>query len=63
MVERHNHDGINSDRLDPKNFLTLPLFSVIPPVAKAPSIFIYVSGVTKRLYVKHGTTLSYVALT
>lgn len=60
---KHRHTGTDSSRLDPKYFLPLPIFSTVPSVTKAPHQFIYINGATKRLYVKHGTTLSYTALT
>jgi hypothetical protein len=63
LNNQHDHDGLNSKRIDPKNFLALPFFSTIPTAAKAPGIFIYVNGATQRLYVKHGSTLYYTALT
>lgn len=63
LEEKHNHDGINSSRINPIHVLSLPLYSTVPAVGKAPSFFIYVNGATKRFYVKHGTTLSYVVLT
>lgn len=61
--QRHSHNGLDSEKLNPKYFLPLPIFSAVPAIAKAPNQFIYINGATKRLYVKHGTTLSYTALT
>lgn len=62
-LDNHQHNGQDSKRLNPKDFLPLPTFSSVPSVTLAPPMFIYINGATKRLYVKHGTTLSYVALT
>jgi hypothetical protein len=59
----HTHNGLDSPKINPKDLLPLPVFSTVPPIAKAPNQFITINGATKRLYVKHGTTLSYVALT
>jgi hypothetical protein len=61
--KRHAHTGLDSPPLNPKYFLPLPIYSTVPDVKVAPFQFIYINGAIKRLYVKHGTTLSYVALT
>jgi hypothetical protein len=63
QVQDHAHTGTDSRRIDPKYFLPLPIFSTVPSVSNSPNQFIYINGGTKRLYVKHGTTLSYTALT
>lgn len=59
----HAHTGLDSPQLDPIYFLPLPVFNSVPLVDKAPNQFIYINGATKRLYVKHGSTLSYASLT
>jgi hypothetical protein len=67
LLQKHNHNGIDSDRLDPQFFLNLPLFSTVPISSTAPPVFLYSNGGTHRVYFRHdidGTaSLYYVALT
>ena len=62
-IENHDHDGINSKPVNPKNFLPPPVYSSIPDIKNAPNQFIYINGATKRLYFKYQTTLLYTNLT
>jgi hypothetical protein len=67
LLEKHSHNGIDSDRLDPQFFLNIPLFATLPTASVAPPFFIHSSGGTHRLYFRNDTggvaDLYYVALT
>lgn len=68
LLQKHTHNGIDSDRLDPQFILNLPFFSTVPTASVAPSTFLYSNGTdTHRIYFRHDTggtaDLYYVALT
>lgn len=64
MVDRHEHNGVDAPRLNPKDFKGFPVFDSVP-THNAPngSIVVYESGATKRLYIYINGNWRYTALT
>jgi hypothetical protein len=62
--DKHDHDGTNTPKINPKNLLGFPVISAVPTDA-APNgtIRFYYSGISYRLYVRINNSWKYAALT
>lgn len=63
-IPSHTHNGIDTVKLNPRDFLGFPIISAVPTdSALEGTIRIYSSGGTYRLYVRVNNLWKYTALT